>query len=58
MVAGAKVCAITTHIKATKIVVNIGVFHGVAGVAGVPPLGLWNFYQPVKELKSAGKMII
>ena len=24
----------------------------------VPPLGLWNFHQPVKELKSAGKIFI
>ena len=30
----------------------IGVFYGVA------PLGLWNFHQPVKELKSAGKIFI
>ena len=24
----------------------------------VPPLGLWNFHQPVKELKSTGKIFI
>ena len=35
---------------------SIGVFHGMAGVAPAP-LGLWKFHQPVKELKSAGKIV-
>ena len=34
---------------------SIGVFHEVAGVA---PLGFWNFHQPVKELKSTGEIFI
>ena len=36
-------------------IIDIGIFHGVAGV---PPLGLWNFHQLVKELKSPGKIFI
>ena len=35
----------------------IGVFHGVAGVARANP-GLMEFHQPVKEVKSAGKIFI
>ena len=43
------------HEPVTVLAIIIGVFHGVARV---PPLGLWNCHQPVKELKSAGKIFI